>query len=167
MFVQYDLVGKKSTEQILLHIKHVSTEQQDRWMPEDPHTPFPQHQSAALGVWPFQEKRSLTLLWPAEGPGSGRGDVRGLHDDAGSNLVGVSGGRRRVLAVGRRPAVAVVADEGGRVPSARHSEVGLVGADERGHAGKSGNPENCRGAVLPPDGTLQRTGEKEQLSLTR
>lgn len=50
----------------------------------------------------------------------------------------LAGGRRRdrVLAVCRRPAVAVVADERGRVPRAGHPEVGLVGGDERGHAGE-------------------------------
>lgn len=60
--------------------------------------------------------------------------------------MGVAGGRghHRVLAVGRRPAVSMVADEGSRVPCACHPEVGLVRGDEGGHAGERtcGNPEN-------------------------
>lgn len=60
--------------------------------------------------------------------------------------MGVAGcGRReRVLAVGRRPAVSVVADERGWVSRAGDPEVGLACTDEGGHAGKRtcGNPEN-------------------------
>lgn len=54
--------------------------------------------------------------------------------------MGVAG----VLAVGWRPAVSVVADEGGGVSRAGHPEVGLARGDEGGHAGERtcGNPEN-------------------------
>lgn len=60
--------------------------------------------------------------------------------------MGVAGRRvhERVLAVGRRPAVSVVADERGRVSRAGDPEVGLARSDEGGHAGERacGNPEN-------------------------
>lgn len=77
---------------------------------------------------------------------SGRGDVGGFHNDAGTHLVGVTGGsgHERVLAVGWRPAVGVVADERRRVSRAGDLEVGLTGTDEGGHARKrtSGDPED-------------------------
>lgn len=46
------------------------------------------------------------------------------------------GGCNRVRAVGWRPAVSVVANEGSRVSRAGDPEVGLARADEGGHAGK-------------------------------
>lgn len=93
-----------------------------------------------------------SLNW---GQRSGWSDVRGFHNDTCAHLVGVAGGRghHRVLAVGRRPAVSMVADEGSRVPCACHPEVGLVRGDEGGHAGERtcGNPENWCAVVSPPD----------------
>lgn len=72
------------------------------------------------------------------GQRSGGSDVRGFHYDAGPHLVGVARRRvrERVRAVGRHPAVSMVADEGGRVSRAGHLEVGLARGDEGGHAGK-------------------------------
>lgn len=54
------------------------------------------------------------------------------------------GGHERVLAVGRRPAVGVVADERSWVSCAGDPEVGLAWTDEGGHARKrtSGDPED-------------------------
>lgn len=77
---------------------------------------------------------------------SGGSDIRGFHDDTCAHLMGVAARRRqrRVLAVGWRPAVGVVADEGGRVSRAGDPEVGLARTDKGGHARKRtcGNPEN-------------------------
>lgn len=73
-------------------------------------------------------------------------DVRGFHNDTCAHFMCVSAwrGHERVLVVGRRPAIGVVADERGRVSCARHLEVGLGCTDERRHARKRtrGNPEN-------------------------
>lgn len=73
-------------------------------------------------------------------------DIRGFHNDTCAHFMGVTGwrGSERVLVVGRRPAVGVVADERGGVSCARHPEVGLAWTDEGRHARKRtrGNPEN-------------------------
>lgn len=70
--------------------------------------------------------------------GSGGGNIRRFHNDTCSHLMGVAGRRRhnRVLGVGWRPAVGVVADKWGWVSSAGDPEVGLVRSDKSGHSGK-------------------------------
>lgn len=87
--------------------------------------------------------------------GSGGGDIRGFHNDTCTFLWVVAGRLRqgRVLVIGSRPAIGMVADEGVWVPRAGDPEVGLGRADERGHARKRarGNPENLCAVVLPPD----------------
>lgn len=102
--------------------------------------------------------------------GSGGRDIRGFHNDTCAHLMGVAVHRRhmRVLAVGGRPAVGVVADERGWVPRAGDPEVGFVRADERGHARKRarGNPENCCAVVPLPDladALSVKTGQKEKI----
>lgn len=87
--------------------------------------------------------------------GSGGRDVRGLHNDTCAHLVVVARRQRRVrvLVVGGRPGVTVVADEGVGVPRAGDPEVGLVRADERGHAReRARGPEKCRLVAPPQDG---------------
>lgn len=82
---------------------------------------------------------------------SGRRDVRGLPDDAGAHLAGTGAGRGRVrvLAVGGRPAVDVVADERRGVLQAGDPEVGHAGADEGGHAGEGTRRDAQNRRVLP------------------
>ncbi len=72
--------------------------------------------------------------------------------------------RNRVRAVGWRPAVSVVADEGGRVSRAGDPEVGLARTDEGVHARKRtrGNPENCCAVVPSPDTLSVKTMKKRR-----
>lgn len=134
-----------------------------------------------LEVWPLRhhvalmgekkKKKTFSVIPTAWGRwsyflrlGSGGRDIRGLHDDTRTHLMRVAGRRRRgrVLGVGRRPAVAVVADERGRVSRAGDPEVGFVRSDEGGHARKRtcGNPENCCAVVPPPHCADALSGEK-------
>lgn len=114
--------------------------------------------------WPWwRNKTVFPMPWKQwrysviQGKRSGGSDIRGFHNDTCAHLVGVAGrwGHDRVLAVSRRPAVSVVADEGGWVPRTGHSEVGLARADESGHTRKRtwGNPENWCVIVSSPDCT--------------
>lgn len=85
--------------------------------------------------------------------------------------MGVGGRRRpeRVLVVGRRPVVSVVADDGVGVPRGGDPEVGLAHAAEGGHAGKRtcGNPENWSVVILRPRDTDALLNQRHEKKVTR
>lgn len=102
-----------------------------------------------LNTYPICPHFLKAAEWVVWAHVSGGSDVRGLHNDTCTHLVGVTG----QVFVGRCPSIGMIADEGVRVLHARHFEIRLSWVDEGGHARKrTGSNRDQRGAVvLLPD----------------